>query len=230
MTTDTAFKALLAAFAAILISACTTPAPATSYDGLTLVPDTAFGEVYRRPGVDLASYGSLGLETCSVAFRKNWLRNQNNSRMDLSSRITQKDVDRIKDALSASCDTHFRAALEQAPPYQLMDSFDSGEAVLVLRPAIINLDISAPDISTPGMTRTYTTDAGEMTLLLEGLDGTTGEILFRVVDRRRAVDTARMQWTNSVTNQANANRTLKRWAGQLRKGLDQVRASGHNAI
>jgi len=230
MTTETAVKALLTAFAALLMSACVTSPPATSYDGLTLVPDTAFGEVYRRPGVDLASYGALGLEGCSVAFRNNWLRDQNSSRMDLSSRITQKDVDRIKDALSAACDKHFRAALEQAPPYQLVDSFDGGEAVLVLRPAIINLDISAPDKLTPGITRTYTTDAGEMTLLLEGLDGTTGEILFRVVDRRRAGDTVRMQWTNSVTNQANANRILKRWAGQLRKGLDQVRAPGHNAI
>ena len=48
VTTDTVFKALLTAFAAILICACATHPPATSYDGLTLVPDTAFGEVYHR--------------------------------------------------------------------------------------------------------------------------------------------------------------------------------------
>jgi len=216
---------------ACLLSACTgTGAPSESYDGLVLVPDTKFAMVYRRPGADLAGYGAFGLEHCSVAFRNNWLRDQNNSRMNLSSRVTQKDVDRIKDALSAACEKSFRQALEQAPPYQLVDSFDGGESVLVLRPSIINLNINAPDVFTPGMTRTYTTDAGEMTLVLEGLDGTTGEILFRVVDRQRSLDSSRLQWSNSVTNQADANRILKRWASQLREGLDRVTNPDHNSI
>jgi hypothetical protein len=222
---------LATACLALLLSACTgTSAPSESYDGLVLVPDSEFGVVYTRPEVNLAGYGAYGLEHCSVAFRNNWLRDQNNSRVNLGSRVTQKDVDRIKDALSAACDKSFRQALEQAPPYHLVDSFDGGESVLVLRPSIINLDINAPDVFTPGMTRTYTTDAGEMTLVLEGLDGTTGEILFRVVDRQRSLDTSRLQWSNSVTNQAEANRTLKRWASQLRKGLDRVTDPANNSI
>jgi hypothetical protein len=216
-------------FTCWLLAACAPSPPRETHDGLVLVPDTPVGEVYRRPGADLSTYGSIGLEHCTVAFRKNWQRDQNSSRMDLSNRVTQKDVDRIKDTLSADCDRQFRSALEQPPPYQLVDSFDGGEAVLVLRPSIINLDISAPDIFTPGMTRNYTTDAGEMTLLLEGLDGTTGEILFRVVDRQRALDTVRLRWTNSVTNQAEANRILRRWAAQLRKGLDQVTSPANNS-
>ena len=226
------FARLLAtACIALLLGACAgTSAPDESYDGLVLVPDTKVGAVYTRPGVNLAGYGAYGLEHCSVAFRNNWLRDQNNSRMDLSNRVTQKDVDRIKDALSAACEESFRQALEQAPPYQLVDSFDGGEAVLVLRPAIINLDINAPDVITPGRTRTYTTDAGEMTLVLEGLDGTTGEVLFRVVDRQRSLDSSRLRWSNSVTNQAEANRILKRWASQLRKALDRVTDPANNSI
>lgn len=175
-----------------------------------------------RPGAVLSDYEAYGLAECEVAFKKNWLRNQNNSRVDLSNRVTQKDVDRIKDTLSAECSTQFRAALEQAPPYKLVDSFNNGERVLVLRPAIINLDISAPDVKAAGMQRTYTTEAGEMTLLLELVDGTTGEILVRVVDRQRDRDTGRMQWTNSVSNRAEAQRVLRRWSEQLRKGLDRV--------
>jgi hypothetical protein len=61
-----------------------------------------------------------------------------------------------------------------------------------------------------------------MTLVLELLDGTTGELLVRVVDRMRGRETNYMQWTNSVTNQADARRALSSWASQLRKGLDEV--------
>jgi len=212
--------------ATLLLAGCagSGPAPQT-YDGLELVPDTRFGEVYMRPGVDLSSYDSYGIEACEVAFRKNWQRDQNSSRLDLGNRVTQQDVDRIKDALGAACDKYFRGALEQAPPYRLVESFGNGEPVLVLRPAIINLDIAAPDVKSAGMQRVYTTEAGQMTLLLEALDGTTGEILLRIIDRQRGRDYGRLQWTNSVTNQADARRILTRWAGQLRKGLDEVAVS-----
>ncbi len=214
---------LCLACAALVLSACASNAPpAESYDGLSLLPDTGFGAVYMRQGADLSGYDGYGITPCQVAFKKNWMRDQNNSRINLSSRVTQKDVDRIKDSLGAACDKYLREALDKAPPYPLVDSFNDGEAVLVLRPAIINLDIAAPDVNTAGMQRTYTTEAGQMTLVLELLDGTTGEILVRVVDQERSRDTGRMQWTNSVTNESDARRILTRWANQLRKGLDRV--------
>jgi hypothetical protein len=54
------------------------------------------------------------------------------------------------------------------------------------------------------------------------LDGSSGEVLVRIMDRESGKDSGRMQWTNSVTNKSDANRILKRWAEQLRKGLDAV--------
>ena len=142
--------------------------------------------------------------------------------MDLTRRVTQEDVDKIKDSLGEECTRFFRESLEEAPPSNLVDEFDNGEAVLILRPAIINLDINAPDTMSPGINRTYTTSTGEMTLSLELFDGTTGQALARIVDRRRAPDMGRLQWTNGVTNKAEANRTLKRWADNLREGLDRA--------
>lgn len=209
----------------LLTAACATgTVPVETHDGLVLVPDARFSSVYKRPGAQLDDFRGYGLAGCEVAFRKNWQRDQNNSRLDLSNRVTQKDVARIKDSLSASCEKTFRDALEQAPGYTLVDSFDNGEPVLILRPSIINLDINAPDIQSAGMSRNYTTEMGEMTLSLEVVDGTTGEVLYRIVDRQRGRDTMRLQWTNLVTNQAEANRMLKRWAGQLRQGLDELTA------
>lgn len=208
----------------IFLAACATTAPPVSHDGLTLVPGTKMGLVYTKPGANISSYQEFGLAACEVSFRKNWMRDQNSNRIDLSNRVTQRDVDRIRDSLKAECDSHFREALEAAPAYLLVEKFDEGENVLIIQPSIINLDVSAPDTKSAGMTRSYTTSAGEMTLVLELVDATTGETLARITDRARGLDQSRMQWSNSVTNRADADRILRRWATQLRKGLDQARS------
>jgi hypothetical protein len=137
-------------------------------------------------------------------------------------------VDEIRERLSDACDRSFREALERPPPYRLVESFSDGEQVLVLRPAIINLNIAAPDIRSAGIQRSYTTESGQMTLVLELLDGTTGQILVRVIDRQRAGESGFLQWTNSVTNQADARRILGRWARQLREGLDEATGGPRN--
>lgn len=204
-------------------SATQTNAPPVTSDGLALVPDTKFQEVYRDPNAILSDYNEIGLAPCKVAFKKNWLRDQNSSRMDLSSRVTQKDIDRIKDTLSSACDEKFRAALLEDPAYTVVDTFADGEHVLVLHPAIINLNINAPDVRSASMSRSYTTSSGEMTLKLELEDATTGATIARAIDRRRGMDTNHLQWSSSVSNSAEANRTLTRWAKILREGLDEAR-------
>ena len=220
------FRTLIAAICATTLAACSTSGakvPEELRDGLTLVPDTRFQEVYRSPDADLSSYTEVGLAPCKVAFKKNWLRDQNSTRIDLSNRVTQQDVDRIKDSLSEACGEQFRAALLEDPTYKVVDTFSDGEQVLIVRPAIVNLDISAPDTRSATRSRNYTTSSGEMTLSLELEDATTGAILARAVDRRRGMDGNHLQWSSSVTNSADANRVLKRWAKILREGLDEAR-------
>jgi hypothetical protein len=43
-------------------------------------------------------------------------------------------------------------------------------------------------------------EAGEMTLQLEAHDGATGQLLARVVDRKRGQGLQELELTNSVTN------------------------------
>ncbi|MBT4518475.1 MAG: DUF3313 family protein [Halieaceae bacterium] len=199
--------------------------PRETHDGLTLVPGTKFDTVYLKTGADLSDYPDLGLEACNVAFKKNWMRDQNSNRMDLSNRVTQQDVDKIKDRLGELCDEQFREALLDGPAYNLVDNFANGEHVLILRPSIINLIVNAPDVRSAGMSRDYTTSAGEMTLSMDLVDATTGETLARIVDRRRDYDNTRMQWSNSVTNRSVAIRIIKRWTRTLRDGLDEIHES-----
>lgn len=213
--------------AGLLLSACAgmeQSAPEVSFDGLHLVPDTQFATVYLKPGADLSVYNKFGVTDCQVAFRKNWMRDQNTDRIDLNNRVTQKDVDRIKSQLGAECEKYFREALNQDPAYDVVEEFSQGEEVLVLRPAIINLDVNAPDVRTAGMSRSYTTSSGEMTLYLELVDATTDAVIGRIVDRQRDFDDNYMTWSNSVTNRAEADRILRRWSKELRDGLDKVRA------
>ncbi|GAB3109906.1 DUF3313 domain-containing protein [Aestuariicella hydrocarbonica] len=212
-----------------VLAGCTTPPPPT-YDGLTLVPDTKFSTVYVKPNADITPYTTVVIDDCEVSFRKNWLRDQNSSRMDLTNRVTQTDVERIKTKLGEACKAHFKQAMVDNPHYTVSDSPITGAATLLLTPAIINLDINAPDVMRAGMNRTYTTSTGEMTLLLEAADATTNELMARVIDRARDINNNTLQWTNSVTNKAEADRVLRRWAKKLSDGLDEARKSQSSAL
>lgn len=219
----------LVVIASLALAACAGGGPAResalTHDGLERVEGHNFAEVYLRPGADLGHYRHLSLSACEVAFRKNWLRDQQRDSRALTSRVRQEDADRIRQRMATACDEHFRSALEREPAYELVEEAPDGEDVLVLRPSIVNLDIHAPDVQNAVRTRSYTTSAGEMTLNLELVDGLTGEVQARVVDRRRGVEQSRLQWTNSVTNRAEFRRILRRWADLLRDSLDRVRGS-----
>jgi hypothetical protein len=56
--------------------------------------------------------------------------------------------------------------------YAVVD--EAGEDVLLIRPAIINLDVNAPDTPQAGRSMTYVASAGEMTLYLEAYDSEPG--------------------------------------------------------
>lgn len=207
---------------AALLAGCAAQAPEISHDGLRLMPDTQLGTVYLRPGADMNQYQQVLVTDCAVSFRKNWLRDQNTHRVDLNNRITQEEVDKIKARLGEACREHFREELASNTRYTMVDKLGNGQPTLVLKPSIIDLDINAPDVQRPGISRSYTTSAGEMTLFLEVFDAGSNAIVARVVDRARDNDSGHLEWTNSVTNQAEANRVLTRWAKQLAKALNRA--------
>jgi soluble P-type ATPase len=128
-------------------------------------------------------------------------------------------MDRIKAELSKEFLRIFTRELQDKGGYTVVDT--GAEDVLILRPAIINLDVSAPDKMTPGMSETFTASALSMTLYLELYDSVTSQILARYIhadgDREGTVMVA-----NRVTNKAAADRVMTRWADRLRKGLDDA--------
>lgn len=196
--------------------------PETSFDGLQLTKSSRSSALYVAPGVQFSEYQKYGILPCEVSFKKNWLRDQNRSSTGLGNRANQEDMDRIKKALAEQCDKYFKEALLEDPAYDLVEEFTQDESVLILRPNIINLDVNAPDLRSASITRSYTTSAGEMTLYLEFMDATTGDILARAIDAQEALDNITLQVSNSVTNMADANRILRKWGKQLREGMDDA--------
>lgn len=195
--------------------------PDQTDDGLDRVTHKKVDAVYWKEGASLAGYNRVRIDDVSVSFRKNWLRDQNTGRRSIADRVTAEDMDEIRNALAEAFREQFTRQLEKGG-YTVVD--ENGEDVLLLQPSIIDLDVTAPDtgLRTPGMTRTYTTSAGEMTLNLEFRDSATNALIGRAIDRREDHSAGTIQYSNSITNRADANRMLSRWAGILRQALDDA--------
>lgn len=190
--------------------------PEVSHDGLVLQKGKVARVLYIRPGVDFSIYKRLAILECPVAFRKNWERDQTSG----GKRISQQDMEKMKADLSAEFLRIFTDELQNKGGYPIVTG--GGEDVMVLRPAIIDLDVTAPDIQSAGRNYTMSESSGAMTLYLEVYDSISGQILARAVDRRVSRGSGRIQWQNSVTNKVEADRMLRRWAGALRERLDEV--------
>jgi hypothetical protein len=119
--------------------------------------------------------------------------------------------------------TVFTKELQDNGGLPVVDS--GGPGVLVLRPAIINLRVTAPDLMSPGINTTLVSSAGSATIYLELWDSESNTIMARAMDAQADNGfTGRGQVANRVTNQMAAEEILRRWATRLRKYLDAARA------
>jgi len=222
ITRKSSFRILAALLVLLAVSAYAKKQelPEVTSDGLHRVPDSKLAVVYAEPGADLAPYQRVNLLDAYVAFKKNWARDQR-SRSAQPLRITSKDVEKIKDALSAEFKEVFRTALVDAG-FELTE--ETADDVMIVRPAIINLDVNAPDTMSAGRTTTYASSAGEMTLYIELYDSVSGDIIAKALDRRADNRNAGFYtWANSVTNRAAADRILKGWADILVDALKEAK-------
>jgi len=196
------------------------PPPEVTKDGLHLYKQTKERLAYLRPGASFTQYKKVAILDCYVEFSKDWVKNYNRDQRDPSRQIRDSDLDRAKKALQSDFKKIFSEELQEGGRYQTVDS--GGADVLVLRPALINIQVSAPDLMAAGRSATYVESAGAMTIYLELWDSVSNTILARVVDGK--VDPSLYgQRSSSVTNRAAAERMMRSWADELRTRLDLVR-------
>lgn len=187
-----------------------------TWDGLVKLEDTDVHAAFIDPDADFSVFGRVALIRPTVAFRSNWQRDQNRSR---SRNVRASDVERIKEDVADLFMNVFTEQLEAAG-YDVVNYGD--EDVLIIRPAVIDLDVTAPDTRSAGRSRTYTASTGAATLFIEMFDSMTGDLIGRAIDRRAARRSGgfAMQ-SNRVTNRADARREFRAWADQLIEFLDQ---------
>jgi hypothetical protein len=202
-----------AAIAAALCAACAGAGrpPDVTHDGLERVSGSDADRAWVKPGVDWSQYTHVELLDCTVSFKRNWKASHPG--------VRTRDMEQIKQWLADEFRNIFSSALESGG-FPVVS--DPDEQVLVIRPAIIDLSVNAPDTNKSSRSDSFTTSTGRMTLVIELYDSVSNEILARAIDRREARNVGGIRWTTRITNMDAARGILKRWADLLVAKLAEV--------
>jgi hypothetical protein len=217
MIAESRLRTILGAvLAAALCAACANDTSTrnleVTHGGLERVPYSRVERAWVKPGVDFSQYTEIALLDCSVSFMRNWRMNHPD--------IRPRDLERIKSTLADEFRQVFTEALENGGHPVITDVDDH---VLLIRPAIIDLDVAAPDTNSGGRSDSFTTSPGAMTLVIELYDSVSNEVLARAIDRRRTWNVGNiLRWTTRGTNRDAARRILRIWANLLVSRLDEI--------
>src|SRR5688572_23066968 len=193
------------------------------HEGLERVDSKTADAVFRRPDANMSTYSKLLLRPITVQFAKNWDPKASGSALyDMH----EPDREKIKRELAEVFAEVFKKELEKGG-YPLVT--EPAADVVEMQAAIVNLYITAPDVSmeVSGRSKVYTSDAGQMTLIMQLHDSVTRQLLARAYDHSDS-EPDMWTWTTSVTNTAEAKRIIAKWANALRKAWDAARADGVN--
>ncbi len=197
--------------------------PEITEEGLLLLKDTKMALVYAAPGANLKGYHRIILLEPHIAFKKNWQRDQNDSSVNRVRGVRDKDMEDIKTRLAQEFGEVFAEVLQANDGYEIVE--DAAQDVLIIRPAIINLDVTTPKTMATAGNRSYAKTAGEMTLYLEVYDSETNALIAKAMDRKDDRNSGWMKWQTSGSNKQAARQILHEWAQILRDALDEANAA-----
>lgn len=205
---------LLFAAAPALATADRQSWPTEAPADLLPVESSEFDILYIKPGFEPGDYGKLIIDEPEIVLDEYW---KWTNRRD----ITERDLKRIETSTAKILREQFGSKLSAGDGYSLAQAGEAqGEGVLRLKPAMLDLNLNAPDLSVPERRKTYIRSAGHATLYLDLYDGASGELLLRVIDHDRARDKLRLYEGNRATNYRDFSIMAGRWANALRRHLD----------
>ncbi len=195
--------------------------PAISTDGLERVSNKSLDVLYVRPSIDFSRYETVFVTTPAVEFDADWQRRQNSTD---PYRVTDKDLETIKQMVRDDVVDVFRKELSESTNYTIVDSV--AEASLILTPKIINLDIINPLNNQSYRITVFADNSGSMTLEIELEETKSAKVLIRLKDRSRGYDHTNFHRQSSVLVRYENRRVLRRWARSLNDVINQDISSG----
>jgi hypothetical protein len=192
------------------------PPEETTADGLVRVPSRSAGGVYRAPDASFIQYRRIILEPPSIAFVKNWTDNHPDVSATELARMRAETVQLFRQ--------EFAREFVERGPYEFAE--DPAADVLLVVPAIEDLDIVAPETAVGPDTRTYTTGPITMKVTGELRDASTGKLVGRVITyqppERYAFNELRI--ANRVTNAHEQRMVFAKWSRLVREALNVAKA------
>ncbi len=208
------FPCTVAVMTAFLL-ACTGPAPEPD-PGMEVIDYGREGEFQAAIGVDWSGYSKIQLETATVEFRENWVRDQKRLNDNI---IRERDEMRIKTGASDLLGQVLSRELSDAG-YEM--STESGPGIMRFAPRIVDLDVVAPDRVSDSMVDSLTDSQGSFTLELEIYDSVSNALLANTRQHQEDPYKGYMERTTSATNRRAFRLMMERWAGWLVEQLDSV--------
>ena len=214
----------------LFVVACTSAPPALqtgpdaerTFDGLVRVDNSRFQDAWADPEVDFGQYNKVMPGGARFEFRA---VSKTAGRTSLS-RGSQSEFwisDANRDKLVDTVSGVFNEELGKAQGWE--SAAEAGPDVLIIRGALLDIVSFVPP-EMIGRGEVYLSSVGEATLVVEGIDSMSGEVVFRAVDRRSIESGGDMMTrANTVSTWAEVRRWARRYATRLREGLESVHES-----
>lgn len=189
-------------------------------EGLQPITVRGMDVAYAQPGASLQSYHGIFLTPVTVSFQKNWTRS---SAVAIGTRLSARDTDRIREDLAEVVNREIRREFERGG-WRVADA--PGTGVLEVDVQIVDLFLNAPDLPTPGISKSYTRSFGQLTLVAQLRDSATGTVVMRLLDHSTGHDHATFIRTTRVENAREVGFVASDWARAVRRQLELARVAG----
>ena len=189
-------------------------------EGLQAIKVRGMDVAYSQPGASLQAFHSIVLKPVTVSFQKNWARS---AAIPTGTRLRPRDADRIRNDMAGVVNHEIKREFEKGG-WRVADGSAAG--VLEVEVRIVDLYLNAPDLPTPGITKSYTQSFGQLTLVAELRDSASGAIVMRLLDHVDGHDHATFVRTTRVENAREVGIVANDWARNLRRQLELARVAG----
>jgi len=182
-----------------------------SPEGPRLPQVTKYRPVYLKPIEAFDKYERPAILQCYMDQAESWQRNRTLT-AGIERGVVTADKNRIKTVLTRS--------LQKKGGYRVVNTVPPD--VLVLKPALLNRKVAAPNSNTVEMSMTMITSADQSILYLALWDSVSNTLLTRVIDMDTDQDSD-CQVDDSAPNIAASDNSVESGSGRLQQYLSAVR-------